>query len=158
MGREKNNNLKMYYFNLKKYLLKKISCVDEVTECKSYKKYKNLSNWNWELYRACRGVHMDLALLMIENICFDLSKQISGDNWNWGLWGACEGGHIELAHLMIQMGADDWNWGLWGACVGGHMDLAILMIQMGADNIGECLKLDFLKSEIRNYLLSLLNE
>ncbi len=57
---------------------------------------RGATDWNWGLYRACEGGHMDIVELMIER---------GATNWNWGLYGACEGGHMDIVKLMIERGA-----------------------------------------------------
>ncbi len=92
---------------------------------------KNYTNWNYGLYGACRGGHVNMVNLMIEK---------GANNWDFGLYGACVGGHLNMVNLMIEKGANDWNWGLRNACLKGHMPVVKLMIKMGAKywNDGLC--------------------
>ena len=87
--------------------------------------------WNYGLYGACQGGHMDIVNLMIEK---------GADRWNSGLVYACSGGHIAIVKLMIEKGANQWNWGLEAACVGGHIDIVKIMIEKGATQCVYCKK------------------
>ena len=87
--------------------------------------------WNYGLYGACRGGHMDIVKLLIEK---------GAGNWNCGLSGACSGGNIDIVNFMIEKGASSWNWGLRTACETYHLDIVKLMIKKGADKCWYCRK------------------
>ncbi len=99
-----------------------------LTICKKGK-YIEIDNinldWNYGLYGACEGGHLNIVNLMIEK---------GASDWNWGLNGACIKGSLDIINLMIEMGANNWNWGLSGACLGGNLNIINLMIEMGASN------------------------
>ena len=91
---------------------------------------KGTRNWNFGLFGACFGGHLDLVNLMIEK---------GANDWNNGLFSACEGGHLDLVNLMIAKGANNLYYGLEGACRGGHRDIINWMIdyagrQKGGNN------------------------
>jgi len=115
-----------------------------------------LTYWNFVLYDACSGGHMDMVQFMISKGAID---------WNNGLYGACLGGHMFIIQLMISkaeclpavtqniaqieclksqnnfrhhkksfFGHNEWNQGLAHGCRGGHMDIVQYMIEKGANN------------------------
>ncbi len=86
-------------------------------------------NWNFGLYGACIGGHIDIIELMIEK---------GAGSWNGGLQCACRGGHINIVKLMIEKGASCWSWGLYDACHSGHIDIVKLMIEKGATRCDWC--------------------
>lgn len=108
-------------------------------------------DWDYGLYRACKGGHRDIAELMIArgscnfnaglNVACkrghidiaDLMIAKGATDLNKGLYFGCQGGHTNIIDLMIAKGADDWNSGLYGACEGGHYDIAELVISKGAN-------------------------
>lgn len=109
------------------------------------------------LFKACRGGHMDIVMLVISKGSTEWDSGLNGacrsgdmdiiqlmiqkgaTNWHIGLRSACLGGHIDVVNLMISKGADNWNVGLCEACIGGHMNIAKLMIKNGADDINTAL-------------------
>ncbi len=60
-------------------------------------------NWNFGLFDACRGGHLNIVGLMISK---------GANNWNRGLYDACRGGHLNIVELLISKGANDWNLGI----------------------------------------------
>ena len=88
-------------------------------------------NWNWGLYGACDGGHIDIVKLMIEK---------GADHLNYGLEGACDGGNINIINFMIEKGASNWNWGLWRACRNNNVVIIKLMIELGATKCYICNK------------------
>lgn len=83
-----------------------------------------MSNWNDGLRGACKGGHLQIALLMIKKGATDYSYPLAC---------ACESGHLQLAQLMIDCGVKCWNVGLYSACRGGRLQLVQLMIDRGAN-------------------------
>ncbi len=81
--------------------------------------------WNWGLWGASKGGHINIINLMIEK---------GADHLNGGLYDACFGGHIDIVELMIKKGANQWDGGLRRACSGSHIDIVKLMIEKGADH------------------------
>jgi len=87
--------------------------------------------WDWGLYGASKGGHMDSIKFMIGK---------GANNWNDGLIGASEAGHIDIVKFMIEKGANWWNYGLRYACKGGYLDIVKLMIEKGATSWNHGLK------------------
>lgn len=81
---------------------------------------KGVWKWEYALWGACLGGHLDMVNLAISK----------GTNfWNWGLEGACEGGHIDIARLMIANGADVFYHSFELACSNGYFDIVKLIIE-----------------------------
>ncbi len=83
--------------------------------------------WDWGLYGACEGGHMDIVRFLIEK---------GADQWDWGLSYACRGGHMEIVKLMIEKGCKWLNGGLSNACKHGHMNIVKFLIEKGASVCG----------------------
>lgn len=72
---------------------------------------------------ACRGGHMDIVRLLIEEGAY---------HWNKGLLIAC--GHLDIVKLMIEKGATDLNGGLKETYFGCHIDVIKFLLEKGANN------------------------
>ena len=75
---------------------------------------KGTNNWNWGMWGAAYGGHLEL-------VDFFITK--GANDWNWGMWSAAKGGSQALVDFFITKGANYWNWGMGGAAQGGHQDL-----------------------------------
>ncbi len=76
----------------------------------NYKKISTIENndWNWGLYHACGGGHMNIVKLIIEKMTgnpISDTETLGSPNWNNGLHHACYGGHMHIVELMIERGA-----------------------------------------------------
>ncbi len=89
---------------------------------------KGAERKNMGLRYACKGGHLNIVKFMIE---------IGANDWDLGLITACRGGHLNIVNLMIEKGASDWDWGLAYACEVGNLDIINLMIKKGADDWNE---------------------
>ncbi len=101
---------------------------NDVIKIRKMIKIKNIY-WNWGLYGACRGGHIDIVKLMIKK---------GADAWNLGFEDACRGGHIDIVNLMIEKGATHWKCGLENACQNDYIDIVKLMIEKGAAKCYHC--------------------
>ena len=84
----------------------------------------NIYYWNWGLYCAAKGGHINIIKFLIEKA----SENNSYIDWNAGLYGAAEGGHLHLIHFFIDKGAR-LKYGLYGAARGGHMHLIHFLLK-----------------------------
>ena len=88
--------------------------------------YGLILDWNYGLYGACKGGHIEIIKLMIKK---------GATRLDGGLYSACEGGNLDIVKLMIEKGAMWWDHGLVYACIGGNMDIVKLMIEKGATRL-----------------------
>ncbi|MEM3858286.1 MAG: ankyrin repeat domain-containing protein [Candidatus Micrarchaeaceae archaeon] len=88
-------------------------------------------NWDYGLYGACEGGHMDLIDYMVKK---------GAKNFNWALFYACKNGSINVINKILKCGANNWNLGLKGACKNGNIDLMNYIKNFGVNiNFGlEC--------------------
>ena len=94
-------------------------------------KTKKDYDWNYGLYCASSGGHLNLVNLMISK---------GANDWNKGLLSACYGGNQNVVDLIISKGGNNWNSGLYGACWRSNQNLVNLMILKGADYCFYCRK------------------
>ena len=111
-------------FKIDRRLLEEYCSYNDVIKIKKLIKISKSYNWDYGLYGACQGGHIDIIRFMIEK---------GADDWNGGLNNACQSGHIDIVKLMIEKGANHPNWGLFHACIGGHIDTVQLIIKKGGN-------------------------
>jgi hypothetical protein len=86
------------------------------------------TNWNAEMFGACRGGHAAI----VDHLIITSPTGVAGRSA--AMYYACRTGD---AAMVAFVGASDMrslNEGLAGACYGGHMEMARLMIKRGANN------------------------
>jgi hypothetical protein len=128
-------------FSVQKVVDSKMDISDQLEEyciLGNIKKIKQLISkngdqlyWDWGLFGACKGGHLDIVKLMISK---------GANDWNYGLRGACRGGHLDIVKLMISKGSEgllNWNDGLYYACIGGHLDIVKIMISKGIEGLSD---------------------
>ncbi len=120
---------------------------------KNIKNKKNKKLWDLIALGACKGQHMSILKLAIENgvnwwndllynACLGGSLEIIEYiiknhlvKFQYALEGACLGGHLDIVELYIEKDDNfDWNSGLNRACIGGYLDIVNIMIEKGANN------------------------
>ena len=80
--------------------------IDLVKQMTSNKNY----DWDYGLYYAAKGGHMNIIQFLIEKAYKNNSFFI---DCNWGLSGAAKGGHMNIIDFFIEKGANAWNWVLY---------------------------------------------
>jgi Ankyrin repeats (3 copies)/Ankyrin repeat len=125
-----------------------------------YKDYKDSKDiFDFALYEAAEGGHMDIVKLMIEKgaTSFDLAMVWAAEagqmeivnfmiekgatEFNRGMAWAAGGGYMEIVKLMIEKGATNFDWAITNAAKGGYMEIVKLMIEKGATKFNPAMKL-----------------
>jgi hypothetical protein len=106
--------------------------------------------WNWGLFGASLGGHLELVELMIKY--GNQGDGFTAIELGFGLSGACLGGHIEVVELFIKRDVKYWNIGLCSACMGfsnaqsalgiglDHLKIGKLMLDKGAISVKDGLE------------------
>lgn len=93
--------------------------------------------WNDGLRYACRGGHMDIVSLMLEQ---EVAK-----NWNCALSQAIRGGNMEVIKLILARSSPISSYVLGielkEACKTGNTEIARLLVRSDATCLNDCLKI-----------------
>lgn len=105
------------------------------------------NSWNYGLYGACRGRHVQLANEMLKRGAFDckgalnrasasgcmkLVEQFLDAYTEQAMYNACLRNRQAVVKRFLQMGSTDFNSGFSGACQGEHIKLMREMAKRGA--------------------------
>ena len=83
---------------------------------------RSITDYNWILYCAANGGHID---------CMKLAKKWGAADFNMACNGAAQGGHIECLKLLKSWGATKFNYPLRDAAKGGSLKCMKLLKEWG---------------------------
>jgi ankyrin repeat protein len=93
---------------------------------KFYKENKDRKDiFDWAIFVAARGGHMEIVKLMIEK---------GSTSFNSAMVNAALGGHMEIVKFLIEKGATDFNRAMANAAYRGHIEIVKFLIEKGATN------------------------
>ena len=85
--------------------------------------------WDFSLYGACAGNHLDLVKFLVDNSYVDI---------NTGLINSCKNNRQNIVNFLIEIGANEWNKCLLSACSMKNKSLMKLLIGKGATECKWC--------------------
>jgi hypothetical protein len=82
-------------------------------------------DWNFGLYGAAEGGHLDLIEYFINK---------DANEWDFAMESAAVGGNKDLIEFFIRKGAHNFDCGMQGAIYGNNLELVDYFIEKGARN------------------------